>query len=141
MPWTFFNSSGQRLQAFGFVAATQAEMEAASSTTAYVTPGRAHHHPGTAKAWLYIPTDGSITTGASNSYNITQLTDTNTGVRNIIIATDFANTTYSPQGSGDLGGGKIGVTIISAGEVLLQTYNAAGTLTDYASAFSAHGDQ
>lgn len=38
--------------ASSILAATQAEMEAATSTTAYVTPGRQQFHPGTAKAVL-----------------------------------------------------------------------------------------
>ena len=33
-------------------AASQAQMEAATSTTTYVSPGRMQHHPGMAKAWV-----------------------------------------------------------------------------------------
>lgn len=54
-------------------AASQAEMEAASSTTVAVTPGIAHNHPGVAKAWVVF--DGTNQT-ITDSYNI----DTGTGI-------------------------------------------------------------
>jgi len=95
MGWTFYNASGQRLQTFGFVAATQAEMEAASSTTAYVTPGRTQNHPGVAKVWCQIVQNGSL---ASPDYGVASVTDTATGNRTIVFTTAFSSIVYSPQG-------------------------------------------
>jgi hypothetical protein len=89
MSWTFYNASGQRLQAFGFVAATQAEMEAGSSTTAYVTPGRTQFHPGVAKSWVsYDYSTGTPT--VMGSYNISSLGDDGTGHIQVNYDTDLS---------------------------------------------------
>ena len=96
MGWTFYNSSGQRLQAFGFVAATQAEMEAASSTTAYVTPGRTHNHPGVAKVWVaWEQTDAH---GILASYNMTSTTDGGVGDTDHLWDVDFSSANYALAG-------------------------------------------
>lgn len=73
-------------------AATQAEMEAASSTTVYATPGRVQYHPGVVKGWIVFAGDGSATTG---SHNVTSLTDTGTGDFLVTWATDFSGTNYA----------------------------------------------
>ena len=93
MSWTFYNSSGQRLQTFGFVAATQAEMEAGSSTTAYVTPGRTQHHPGVAKFWVDVDQTG--TQGLRDSYNVGSFSDEGTGLTQINFTTYFSDTNYA----------------------------------------------
>jgi hypothetical protein len=69
MGWTFYNSSGQQMRATADKTATQAEMEAASSTTAYVSPGRTQFHPGVAKAWVYWEQTGAH--GIIADYNYT----------------------------------------------------------------------
>ena len=92
MSWTFYNSSGQQLRATADKAATQAEMEAASSTTAYVTPGRTQHHPGVAKAWIQF--NGESTVAINNSYNIASLTDNGTGDYTVAITTDMSGADF-----------------------------------------------
>ena len=47
--------------------ASQADMEAASSTTALVTAGRARFHPGTVKAWVSFVTRGTDGAATINS--------------------------------------------------------------------------
>tara|TARA_R110000751_G_scaffold5580_1_gene25318 strand:- start:677 stop:1276 length:600 start_codon:yes stop_codon:yes gene_type:complete len=79
----------------GAVAATQVEMEAASSSTVFATAGRTQYHPGVGKAWIQVPANGVITPSAANSYNVASVTATGTGDRTIVIATDFDNTTYA----------------------------------------------
>lgn len=62
-------------------AASQAEMEAASLTTVFVSPGRQHFHPSAAKAWVLFDGTGSPITPAA-SYNMdptTPITDNGTG--------------------------------------------------------------
>jgi hypothetical protein len=191
MPWTFYNSNGQRLSSAAtnisvldidgateinaaivnedlfiiddgaggtnksvlasriktYVAvpaqADQTAIEARTNQDTYIAPDMLHFHAGVAKTWVYFPANGVTgTLTNNNSYNITELTDTNVGVRTIEIATAFSNSTYAPMGSGDLGPSRgVSVTIVDANTVLLQTYNTSSTLTDYAGAFSAHGDQ
>jgi hypothetical protein len=74
-----------------FSAATQAEMEAASSTTTTVTPGRTVYHPGVAKAWLQF----HHATAIDSSYNITSVANTATGHYTITIDTNFSSADYS----------------------------------------------
>jgi hypothetical protein len=70
------------------VAASEAEMEAASSNTVFVTPGRTQNHPGVAKVWARINFDGSATDGA---YNVASITDTATGSRSVNYTTAFSS--------------------------------------------------
>ena len=91
MGWTFYNSSGQQLRNTGTVLATQAEMEAGSSTAAFVTPGRTQYHPGVAKAWVEFQVDEN----RSSSYNIASVTDDAAGYWSPQIATDFAAVNYA----------------------------------------------
>jgi hypothetical protein len=49
--------------------ATQAEMEAAASLVLNVTPGRAHFHPGVAKARVTLNGTGTIASGANFAIN------------------------------------------------------------------------
>jgi hypothetical protein len=79
--------------ALSVAVATQAEMEAASSTTIVVAPGRQHFHPSAAKLWGGVDySAGTPSIGAS--HNITSLTDTGTGSLSVTIATDFSSTDY-----------------------------------------------
>ncbi len=72
------------------VAATQAEMEAASSTTVFATPGRTQYHPGVAKAWCQF----HHTNVVDSSYNITSVSNTSTGEYTVTLATDMSGATY-----------------------------------------------
>lgn len=75
----------------GIEVATQLELEAASSTTLAVTPGRQHFHPSATKAWVTAGVTGNILA----SYNITSVTDTGTGDIAVTIATDFSSANYA----------------------------------------------
>lgn len=66
------------LGAGGAAAATQAEMEAASSTSVFASPGRVQYHPGAPKAWAYCTQSGGTYTLAA-SYNISGGTCNKTG--------------------------------------------------------------
>jgi len=79
----------------GLAAASQAEMESASSNTVAATPGRTQNHPGVAKVWCQITQNGSL---ASPDYGVASVTDTGTGDRTIVFTTDFSSIVYSPQG-------------------------------------------
>lgn len=77
-------------------AASQAEMEAATSTTVMVTPGRAQYHPGVAKAWLvYNGSSGSILA----SSNVTSVTKNGTGDYTINFTTAFSSANYTVVGT------------------------------------------
>jgi len=104
MGWTFYNSSGQRLQTFGFAAATQAEMEAATSVTAYVSPGRTQYHPGVAKVWVYWTQSGGHGVNGAASYNYTSASDGGVGVTDHLWDVDMSGTAYVVVGGGEWDG-------------------------------------
>lgn len=109
--------------------ATQAEMEAASSTSVAVTPGRQQNHPGMVKFRVRCDAAGNI----SESYNVTSITDTGTGRLTVTIATDFSNTTWNGFGNVETGGLRV-VEIASggyaAGTVEFQCRNETTSLDD-----------
>jgi hypothetical protein len=74
-------------------AATQAEQETGSSTTAYVSPGRQHFHPSAAKCWAYIFLSGGVPS-LTKGYNITSISDTANGQCTVTIATDFSDANW-----------------------------------------------
>jgi hypothetical protein len=108
-------------------AASQAQMEAASSTAVFATPGRTNFHPGVAKAWLQCDAAGTVDV----SYNITSITDNGAGDLTVTIATDFSGDNYVavavPQG------GNARTTSISskaAGSAVFYARDVADTPTD-----------
>ena len=85
------DTAGQMSWTTGTVAATQAEMEAASDTTVSATAGRTQYHPGVAKAWGEWDNAGTINV----SYNLTSVTDTGVGDHTVVIATDFSTANWA----------------------------------------------
>jgi hypothetical protein len=79
--------------------ATKAEVEAASSNTVSVSPGRIQNHPGVAKAWCLFDGTQSGTITADSSYNVTSIAKTTTGEYTITFTTAFADTNYLVTGS------------------------------------------
>ena len=77
-------------------AASVVEMEAASSTTVYASPGRTQNHPGVAKVWCANSADGETVLA---SYNLNGLTDGGAGNRTYVFETDFSSVNYVAVGS------------------------------------------
>ena len=74
--------------------ATQADMEAASSITTFVTPGRGKYHPGVAKVWGIV----GITGGAPSiqaSYNLSSITDQGVGLLQNNFTVAFSSATFA----------------------------------------------
>lgn len=80
------NSSGGG----GASAATQADMEAGTSTTTYVSPGRIQYSPASAKAWAEVQTTGV----SAASYNVASIVDVGTGIVTVNLSTDFSSSNY-----------------------------------------------
>ena len=125
-------------------AATQAEQEAGSSTTTFVSPGRQQYHPSAAKAWGAVANSGTPTLEAS--YNITSLTDNGVGDTTVTIATDFSGADYSvviqTGGNGTSTKGHTSCDDRVAGSFTASTANAAnGSLIDNDFCFTCFGDQ
>jgi hypothetical protein len=77
--------------AAGLAAATQAEMEAASSNTVSATPANTKYHPGVAKVWIIANTTGTI----GGSYNVASITDEGVGKLLVTYITAFSSVNYS----------------------------------------------
>lgn len=109
--------------------ATQADMEAASSTTKHPVVGRQHFHPSAAKCWLAC----GVTANILASYNITSLADTGTGIVTVTIATDFSSTNWNAQATGEGSSTTVANTRLAstsgktAGAIVISTYNGAAT--------------
>lgn len=83
--WTHYDANGGPYVGLGPIA-SNAEMEAGSSTTVVVTPGRQHRHPSALKAWGLFTVAGATTAG----YNVDAPTDNGTGDITVNFTTDFS---------------------------------------------------
>jgi hypothetical protein len=119
--------------------AVQSEMEAGSSTTLAVTPGRQHFHPGSAKAWINLEQIGTISDRAS--YNVTSISDGGVGLTTINWGTDVGSADYAVAAwakSGDAtdGDGSFVTQAIAndkaAGSILIKVMDASGGVRDSA---------
>jgi hypothetical protein len=122
------NSGGSALEYFT-AAATQAEQETGTSTSAFVTPGRQQFHASAAKFWGYVTVSAGTPT-LQTSYNVTSITDTGTGLLTVTIATDFSSANWPAFVTGNEGTQYPTWTTNSkaVGSILLQaTYRASGT--------------
>lgn len=91
-------------------AATQAEMEAATSTTVMVTPRRTQYHPGVAKAWVsFAGSNGAI----NASSNVASVTRNSSGNYTITFTTAFSSANYAVMAScsGSTSGGSDNICI------------------------------
>jgi hypothetical protein len=89
--WLHYDVNGAIYPSVGN-AATQAEMEAGTSTSKYVTPQGVNWHPGTAKCWGKAA--GAGTTLHAN-WNLAGIADTGTGRLGWTIGTDFSDTHWA----------------------------------------------
>jgi hypothetical protein len=80
----------------GLAAASQAEMETATSTAVATTPGRQHHHPGHPKAWVNFNGTGTIAIRAD--HGVASLTDHGTGEYSVTFDTAFSSANYCAIG-------------------------------------------
>lgn len=113
-------------------AATQADMEAASSTTVFASPGRTQYHPGVAKFWVTYNTNTSTT--ITQSYNVTSLTDNGTGDTTVNYTTSYSANNYPVSAIGTDGASATFTTLVQSltTSVQIKTKNSSGTNTDMA---------
>lgn len=119
-------------------AASVAEMEAASSTTTFVSPGRTQNHPGVVKAWVKI-TGGDGAT--EKSYNTTSTSRSGTGTYVWTIATDLSATDYIAMSNCEGDADRTATASVISGTVIHVFTRVAGTLTDLSSHNLSLGDQ
>lgn len=81
----------------GLTAASQAEMEAASSNTVAATPGVQQFHPSAAKGWAFVTLSGGTPT-ISAGYNQDAITDNGVGDYTLNHTNDFSSASYPYSG-------------------------------------------
>lgn len=118
-------------------AATQAEQETGSSTSAFVSPGRQQYHPSAAKAWALLNSSGTIIAG----YNVASSTHPGTGTYTVTFTTAFSSASYVFQGTAN-GAAVVYSTNLAAGTVSYTTAGVTtGSGTDVAHMIVVFGDQ
>lgn len=122
--------------------AVQSEMEAASSTTLAVTPGRQHYHPGMAKAWGYVGSNGTLIAG----YNCASAKGS-TGAYSITFTTALSSANYcvivtggNVSGSGNTLACFDPTSLATTGFTVIHTGNTFITLADSPFTFVVFGD-
>ena len=74
-------------------AATQAEMESATSTSKFSTPGTQRFHPGAAKAWTnFSLSSGTVT--VRSSHNVATVVQQSSGVYRVTFTTAMSSAFY-----------------------------------------------
>lgn len=125
----------------GATAATQAEMEAASSTTAMVTPGRQKFHPGMLKAWGKV-TYSAGTPSVGVNYNCASVTDTGVGDAKVNLTVAFSAVNVGVGLANPVGfAGANTIDMQEAGVVRVISKNTSFADADQDFFFMAAGDQ
>lgn len=125
-------------------AANQTQMETATSTAVYSSPGRQQYHPGHPKAWVQYDQSGNT---IGSSYNVTSVTDASAGNFTVNWDTDFSSINYTVTASTDTAGG--GNNLIGIGQngaktvgtTLFTTMQVTSTLDRVHNNIAAFGDQ
>jgi hypothetical protein len=135
-----------RSNAGSVAAASQAQMESASATDVYVSPGRTQYHPGMAKAWALWNGATTGTNAPTAGYGVSTIERVGTGIYNITFSTAFSSTSYAVFGSTDYksnNSNKINITTITSTTVCQVTVtNSANNVVDLDRVYIlAYGDQ
>jgi len=126
-------------------AATQTEMEAATSSAVFSAPAVQQYHPGHPKGWVYY--DQLTGPSVVASYNVTSVTDSGTGLFIVNWDVDFSSANYSTVAStSGAGGGNslvgIGETgTKAAGTTQFGTVQAAAQIDRNNNSVAAYGEQ
>lgn len=80
--------------------ATQAQQEAETSTTTFVSPARQRDNPSSPKAWVVFRGTGTV--ASLSSYNVSSITDNGTGDYTVNFTTAFSSANYAVLSFGDV---------------------------------------
>jgi len=120
------------------VAASQAEMKAASDNTVFVTPGRTQYNPGVAKAWCQVTTGGGL---GSGDWGVASVAKGATGKYVITFDTAFSSAVYAVSVTVESGAAIFGSKSTAASDTAaIDIWTAAGAAVDAAFYFTAFGD-
>lgn len=90
---TFYQRANGAALVGATAAASQADQEAGSSATAFVTPSVQQHHPSAAK--MFVSGDMVSTHDIARSFNVASLTDNGVGLSLITFTTAFSDANYA----------------------------------------------
>lgn len=121
----------------GPVVATQAQLETASDTATFASPGRMQYAPTSTKAWGQIAADGE---SIMSSYGVASVADTATGNRRVNLTTAFSSTAFCIVMGLDGANESTRFSINSETQFDYLIYNSSGSLTDSQCAFATMGD-
>jgi len=74
-------------------AATQSELETATSTTVYTSPGRQQYHPSASKGWAHF--NGTTPYAINASYNVSSVSSIGTAQYRVNWDVDFSTANYA----------------------------------------------
>lgn len=124
-------------------AATQAEMETATSTTIYVSPGRQQYHPAASKMWVFVTNNGTAAIGAS--YNVASIVRNATGSVTVNATTAFSSTNIACVVTPNTAASTnrvANVSISTSSQFVVLTFrNTDGVATDDNFGLICYGDQ
>lgn len=131
-----FSVEGSTVHTTATGAATQADHETGTSTSAYSTPGRQKYHPTHPKSWLYADLTSGTPTIAGGS-GVSSLADINTGRFDINLTTAFSSVNYAMVLSGATSTASVERIVNehtqadrTASKIEVRVTSLSGTLTD-----------
>jgi|SRR5215510_3019544 len=130
-----FTDGSGNVTVFSYPAATAAEMEAATATNRFVTPGLQHRHPGHPKAWASVVGTATPASLSTPDYGVASLTDNGTGDYLYTYDTAF-NGAYSVVGTVS----ETNTVGNSTFEIFLQTTTTTEAMTHYATSGGSRVD-
>ncbi len=128
------------------VAATQADMEATTSTTTFASPARMQFSQSSAKAWCMFNGATVGTNAPTVGYNVSSVTRISTGSYRISYTYPFSSANYSTVGMGNDTGSSQGLVYLTGTQQATSTTilvtNASGSVQDLTRiCLTAFGDQ
>jgi len=118
-------------------AASVAEMEAASSNTVPVTPGRFLYSPSSAKCYGSVASDGTL---QANDLGIDDVTRNSAGDYTVEWDTAFVNANYALSLTGEADHTDIRSAVPATDSVRVLTFNGSGSSTDCGFFVIAYGE-
>ena len=125
------------------LAASQAQMETATSAVTFVSPSTTKYHPGVAKAMAVWVGTSTGTLSALSSYNVAQIARAGTGTYSINFSVNFSSTAFVAIGAqSSAAGAVVRPSLKTVSSVVFICDGDAGTPTDPTEVnFVAYGDQ
>lgn len=116
-------------------AASEAQMETATSTAVYPTASSTVHHPGVCKGWVNF----TIAAAIDEDFNVDSITDGGAAKWAIVWTADFANDTYCcVTGSEAVANNETALDTLSAGGVNVKMYRSDDTNTAETNSTASH---